>query len=62
MNTNETCKCGVRFHITNEMIREYRKWPPEMKLEWLDSAVRLSLAGLTPKRRVAWEKFRKGEI
>lgn len=53
---------GVKFVITREMIRDYLKIPPVMRLEWLQEATVLSYAGLTPKRRKIWQKFRRGEI
>ncbi len=55
-------KKGVRFFITREMIREYRKLTPEMRLAWLQEATVLSYYGLTKKRRRIWEKIRSGEI
>lgn len=53
---------GVRFHVTCEMIKEYRKWPAAARIAWLQQAILLSYYGLTKKRRRIWEKFRKGEI
>lgn len=62
MKRDEAKVGGVRFHITREMIRAYRKMPPEMRLAWLEDASRLSHEALTPRRRRIWEKFRKGDI
>ena len=55
-------KKGVRFIITREMIREYRKLTPEMRLAWLQEATVLSYYGLTKERRRIWDKIRNGEI
>lgn len=62
MERGESKQGGVRFHITREMIREYRKMSPEARLAWLEDAAKLSCEGLTPVRRRIWEKFRKGEL
>ncbi|MFH0800398.1 MAG: hypothetical protein V2A66_09505 [Pseudomonadota bacterium] len=62
MTRDESKLGGVKSHITREMIREYRKMPPEMRLAWLDDAAKLSYEGLTPRRRRIWEQFRKGDI
>jgi len=55
-------KKGVRYFITREMIREYRRLTPEMRLAWLQEATVLSYYGLTKKRRRIWDKIRAGEI
>lgn len=62
MNVKKINNGGVRFHITREMIRNYRLMSPEARLEWLENACILSFQSLTSKRRSVWEKFRRGEI
>ena len=53
---------GVRFFVTREIIQEYLRMPPDVRLAWLEEACIFSYQGLDAKRRHIWEKFRKGEI
>ncbi len=55
-------KKGFRYVCTIEDIRSYRKLPAEMKLKWLDDAIRFCTKAILGKVKKIWDDFRAGKI
>jgi hypothetical protein len=53
---------GYAYRVTDEQIRRWRALSAEMKLQWLEDAVRLLFHALPPHTRAIQERFRRGEI
>jgi hypothetical protein len=52
---------GFDYHVSQEQIDEYRTWPYERRLNWLQAGNRLRQA--LPRRIIEiQDKFRRGEI
>ncbi|OGL43938.1 MAG: hypothetical protein A2W05_06270 [Candidatus Schekmanbacteria bacterium RBG_16_38_10] len=59
---NKIVKKGFSYHVTEEQIRSYMKFPASKKLLWLEEAIRFSHYALTENKKRIWEAFRRGEI
>lgn len=53
---------GYSYSVTKEEIRRYMKVPAVQKLQWLEDANIFLGKALTGKRRLIWERFRRGDI
>ncbi|MBU4311890.1 MAG: hypothetical protein KJ706_04155 [Candidatus Omnitrophica bacterium] len=53
---------GFSYYLENDKIIDYLKLSPRMRLEWLEEIDDFNRKALKGKRRIIWEKFRKGEI
>ena len=53
---------GFSYYLEDDKIIDYLKLSPRMRLEWLEEIDDFNRKALKGKRRIIWEKFRKGEI
>jgi hypothetical protein len=52
---------GVRYHVTDEQIREWEKVPVEERLRWLEEMNEFLYSVHDKETRSIWEEFRRGE-
>ena len=52
---------GVRYHVTDEQIREWEKVPVEERLRWLEEMNEFLYSVHDKETRACWEEFRRGE-
>jgi hypothetical protein len=52
---------GVRYHVTDEQIREWEKVPVEERLRWLEEMNEFLYSVQDKETRACREEFRRGE-
>jgi hypothetical protein len=51
---------GFGYWVSDEQLREYAKWTPLQRLQWVDETRRFILLALTPEARERQERLRRG--
>ncbi len=58
----EKFRCGVRHAPTLSQLVEFRRVSAEEKLRWLESVRQTLNEALSPAKKAAFQKLRRGEI
>ena len=62
MKKNVDSLNGFYYVLEDEVIREYMKMSPQVRLQWLEDAYNFFMTVKDSRIKESWQKFRRGEI